>query len=159
MTAPGTISTGELMTDASTLVGYLAITAQELTARVDEAKGVNDFLRRQVNSNLEARQNDRDSANAFVDALKEWADNEGVDSDFDDVLVNFGYERRKRDYIVRMSRTVTYTQYGTVTVSASDEDDARGEAYESDSNGYVDFETDSDSEDVDSTTIESVDED
>jgi len=155
MTAPGTISTGELMTDASTLVDYLADTARTLTNSRNAARQNSDYQTRVYDSLVNSVNSQRDAANAFVDALKVWADNEGVDSDFDDVLVRFGYDRRERDYVVRMSREVTYTQYATVTVSASDEDDARSLAEEDDD---AEFETDSYTEYTGSIQIESVDE-
>ncbi len=136
----------ETLVPASDLVDYLNDTARALMTRAQsgergEARYVEAYNR--MNNEraglLTAQEN-------FIEALKQWADNEGSDSDFDDVLERFGFERRSKEYRVRLRRTVTYTQYVTTTVTAQDDDraaqDALEDAYE------LDWETDYDSEDT-----------
>ena len=88
----------------------------------------------------------------LVSALVEWADDNAVDSSFDEVLDAQGFEGRKREFSVTMDVTVT----GERSVWACSEEEAEEMAAEMASVAVNDWTRGCDVHDVDVTTIRTV---
>lgn len=91
-------------------------------------------------------------AGNLVAALIEWADDNGVDSSFDEVLDAQGFEGRKREFGVTMAVTVTVER----SVWACSEEEAEKMAAEMASEAVNDWTRGCDVHDVDVTTIRTV---
>jgi hypothetical protein len=147
------------MNEPNLIAEYLTDTARDLAGKLFVAKDTATRLRNLATVESNNVQAAREELARFADAVREYAEENSLDDDFDDVLIRFGFEPRERDYTVSVYRDVSYREEASISVRARNEDAARDKARDRDYGGDVSYDIDYDSYDYGSMEIDGVEED